>query len=104
MIIGIHWTAPALLTSRPMWTSPRSPAPAETQASGLMGRCAKGDFLNRLGLPQRLEHLLAATPDEDMRTQLQSGAARLTDGDAMGTLFKVLSLSSPGMAEPPGFS
>ncbi|MEM9990077.1 MAG: SAM-dependent methyltransferase, partial [Pseudomonadota bacterium] len=68
------------------------------------GPVRQGDFLNRLGLQQRLEVLCHGIEDDNKRADIQSGAGRLSDPDAMGTLFKVLSLSSPGFDEPPGFS
>jgi NADH dehydrogenase [ubiquinone] 1 alpha subcomplex assembly factor 7 len=34
---------------------------------------------------------------------LEGGLERLLDPEQMGTLFKVLALTSPGLSAPPGF-
>ncbi len=59
-------------------------------------------FLTRLGLEQRLATLIK-TADEQVSEQLRSGARRLVHPDEMGTLFKVLCMSSAGLGTPPGF-
>jgi NADH dehydrogenase [ubiquinone] 1 alpha subcomplex assembly factor 7 len=66
------------------------------------GPVRQGDFLERLGLKVRLEALEKAASSET-RESLRSGALRLIDREGMGSLFKVLSLSSPGSQVPPGF-
>ena len=66
------------------------------------GPVRQGDFLNRLGFTNRLDVLARAAGDE--AENLVTGARRLIHPEEMGELFKVLCLSSPGMAEPAGFS
>jgi NADH dehydrogenase [ubiquinone] 1 alpha subcomplex assembly factor 7 len=66
------------------------------------GPVRQGDFLERLGLKVRLEALEEAVSG-DAKENLRSGALRLVDPQGMGSLFKVLSLSSPGAQVPPGF-
>ncbi|MEO8667365.1 MAG: class I SAM-dependent methyltransferase [Bauldia sp.] len=57
------------------------------------------DFLMRLGLRQRAERL-GRDKDEVTRMRIASEVQRLADPDAMGTLFKVLAVSSHGLALP----
>jgi len=74
------------------------------QALGLTthGPMAQGEFLLKLGLEKRRDRLLAqARPDQ--KEAILSGAARLADPRAMGLLFKVLALTSNGLAPPPPF-
>jgi NADH dehydrogenase [ubiquinone] 1 alpha subcomplex assembly factor 7 len=74
------------------------------QALGLTthGPMAQGAFLLKLGLEARRDRLLAqARPDQ--KEAILSGAARLADPRAMGLLFKVLALTSNGLAPPPPF-
>ena len=63
-------------------------APIETQ----------GGFLRRLGIESRAAVLARASPHmgETIGRQLE----RLTSGDGMGELFKVLALTSPGLEAP----
>jgi NADH dehydrogenase [ubiquinone] 1 alpha subcomplex assembly factor 7 len=59
-------------------------------------------FLKALGVEPRL----AALCDRATATQrqaLQSGVGRLLDPGEMGTLFKAMALTSPGLPPPPGF-
>jgi len=66
------------------------------------GPMAQGEFLLKLGLETRRDRLLAqAKPDQ--KEAILSGAARLADPRAMGLLFKVLALTSNGLAPPPPF-
>ena len=58
----------------------------------------QGAFLHRQGIDMRLAQLLsAATPEQ--KAQLAAGYRRLTAADAMGMLFKVLTLA-PATADP----
>jgi len=60
----------------------------------------QGKFLLRLGLAQRAEMLKqAATPDQAQT--IDAALHRLTDREAMGTLFKVLAITA-GRIEPAG--
>jgi SAM-dependent MidA family methyltransferase len=66
------------------------------------GPMPQGEFLLKLGLEARRDRLLReARPDQ--REEIASGAARLASPTAMGVLFKVLALTSSGLASPPPF-
>jgi NADH dehydrogenase [ubiquinone] 1 alpha subcomplex assembly factor 7 len=66
------------------------------------GPMPQGEFLLKLGLAARRDRLLQqARPDQ--KEAIVSGAARLADPRAMGALFKVLALTSCGLASPPPF-
>jgi SAM-dependent MidA family methyltransferase len=62
----------------------------------------QGSFLRRLGIEVRAERLAAAHPDK--ADDLLSGCHRLINPAGMGTLFKVLALSSPDIPDLPGFT
>jgi NADH dehydrogenase [ubiquinone] 1 alpha subcomplex assembly factor 7 len=66
------------------------------------GPMPQGEFLLKLGLGARLEHLLAGAT-QDQKHALTAGAARLADLRQMGILFKALALQSSGLAPPPPF-
>ncbi len=66
------------------------------------GPVPQGAFLERLGLPFRLERLChGKTPDEVMT--LHQGAQRLVSPSAMGEIFKAFCISAPGLPAPAGF-
>jgi len=66
------------------------------------GPMSQGRFLAALGAEARLAALSArATPMQ--RRALEGGLKRLLDPDAMGDLFKVMALVSPGLPQPAGF-
>ena len=66
------------------------------------GPVTQREFLSRLGIGERLEHLLKnATPTQ--QPILISGVERLISPAHMGDLFKVIALTQPGLPEPPGF-
>jgi len=66
------------------------------------GPVSQGRFLAALGAEARLAALSArATPMQ--RRALEGGLKRLLDPDAMGDLFKVMALVSPGLPQPAGF-
>lgn len=76
---------------------------AEDQGLVAHGPIEQGAFLNALGLPLRADALKAhATPAQ--AAAITQAAHRLVDPHQMGELFKVLSLSSPGLTAPPGFA
>jgi len=62
----------------------------------------QGSFLRRLGIELRAERLAAAHPDR--ADDLLSGCHRLINPGGMGTLFKVLAVSSPDLGDLPGFA
>ena len=61
----------------------------------------QGSFLRRLGIELRAERLAATQPDK--ADDLISGCHRLINPAGMGTLFKVLAVSSPDLPDLPGF-
>ncbi len=81
-----------------------APLIAVAKAAGLavFGPLPQGAYLERLGAGLRLGQLLGRAPAATM-AGLRAGHRRLTHPDAMGTLFKVLALTS-WPEPPPGFS
>ncbi len=66
------------------------------------GPLPQGEFLLKLGLEARRDRLLE-TAKPEQRDSILSGATRLIDPQQMGLLFKVLVLTSNGLASPPPF-
>ena len=60
----------------------------------------QGAFLMRIGLRARADRLRAAHPDR--AKAIEKDLHRLADAAEMGTLFKVMCISSPGLQEPVG--
>ena len=76
---------------------------ASNAGAAVYGPVPQGPFLRALGIDLRIARLLGrATPDQ--RRQLRAALFRLTDGGAMGELFKVLALTGPNAPSPPGFT
>jgi len=76
---------------------------ARAAGAAVWGPVPQGRFLEELGAVQRLAALSArASPAQ--RQQLESGVERLLDPRKMGTLFKVLALTTLGLPSPPGFN
>ena len=73
-------------------------------AQGLVtyGPMPQGAFLLQLGLEARRGRLCAGATDEQ-RQALIAGTNRLVDPSEMGLLFKVLAITSRGLAPPPPF-
>jgi SAM-dependent MidA family methyltransferase len=67
------------------------------------GPLQQGIFLSRLGLFQRMG-ALARTQAPDAAMETIAAGRRLAEPDAMGQLFKVLAICSPGLPTPPGFA
>ncbi|HEX2942568.1 MAG TPA: SAM-dependent methyltransferase, partial [Rhodopila sp.] len=67
----------------------------------VQGPETQGAFLTALGLFQRMERLARSRPEQ--ATALMTAARRLAEPAAMGDLFKVLALRSPGCPDLPGF-
>ena len=63
----------------------------------------QGKFLTRLGLFQRMG-ALARTQQPRQAMETIASARRLVEPDAMGQLFKMLAITSPGLPPPPGFA
>jgi NADH dehydrogenase [ubiquinone] 1 alpha subcomplex assembly factor 7 len=76
---------------------------AHAGGAQIYGPISQGQFLTALGAGVRLAALSArATPAQ--RQSLESGVRRLLDPGAMGELFKVVALVSPGLPSPAGFA
>ena len=76
-----------------------------TRAAGaaIWGPVPQGRFLAALGAETRLGALSArASPEQ--QALLESGVRRLIDPAEMGTLFKAMAATSPGLPAPAGFS
>ena len=69
----------------------------------VFGPVPQGPFLRTLGIEMRMAALLKRA-DDRQRQDLREALFRLTDASAMGELFKVLVLGSPGAQPPPGFA
>ena len=74
----------------------RAATTAGAEARTLM---PQGEFLLRLGLIQRAE-VLARGGDNKARDAIAAAMDRLAGKKAMGELFKVLALTSPGVSLP----
>jgi SAM-dependent MidA family methyltransferase len=75
---------------------------ARREGTRAHGPIPQGDFLRRLGIAQRAARLNQnATPQQ--AADIDSALARLTAGDQMGDLFKVLAIGHPDIAALPGF-
>ncbi len=66
------------------------------------GPVTQGRFLDRLGLPLRVEALCKGV-DGKKAEEIRAGAARIAAPNAMGEIFKVFCLSSPSLPTPAGF-
>jgi NADH dehydrogenase [ubiquinone] 1 alpha subcomplex assembly factor 7 len=67
------------------------------------GPVGQGDFLGAIGIEERARRLAArATPAQ--AESLAAALSRLLGADAMGTLFKALALTGPGLGPPAGFA
>jgi NADH dehydrogenase [ubiquinone] 1 alpha subcomplex assembly factor 7 len=73
---------------------------ARAEGAAVSGPMPQGAFLTTLGLAARAE-ALGANADEETRTALRAAVERLAGHDQMGTLFKALALTRPGVAPPP---
>ena len=67
------------------------------------GTMPQSEFLLSLGLEHRLRQLMNSA-DEEQRAALFLGARRLVDPFQMGSLFKVMAMTSSGMPAPPPFA
>jgi NADH dehydrogenase [ubiquinone] 1 alpha subcomplex assembly factor 7 len=74
----------------------RTATAAGAEARPLVGQ---GDFLIRLGLVDRA-NVLGRGKDKKTRDAIASAIERLAAPKAMGTLFKVLAISAPGLKLP----
>ena len=79
--------------------------PALAAAAGVTahGPVGQGAWLRALGIEARAAALKArATPAQ--RDDIDAATARLTEGAAMGELFKAMALTGPGWPVPAGFA
>jgi SAM-dependent MidA family methyltransferase len=75
---------------------------AHAGGATVYGPVPQGPFLRAMGIDLRIARLLErARPDQ--RRLLRAALFRLTDGGAMGLLFKALALTGPDAPAPPGF-
>jgi SAM-dependent MidA family methyltransferase len=65
------------------------------------GPVGQGDFLRQLGIDARADQLARSAPAR--AAEVEAARARLTDGQAMGTLFKAMAWTHPDWADPAGF-
>ena len=66
------------------------------------GPVPQGRFLESLGIGVRARELAAgASPEQG--ADVDAARRRLTGADGMGALFKVMAVTDPGLAAPPGF-
>ena len=77
---------------------------AAARAAGAVGHgpVSQGRFLERLGIGVRRDRLIE-TASPERHASIRAACRRLTDGEAMGELFKVLALTDPAMPAPAGF-
>ena len=64
------------------------------------GPLTQGEFLTRIGMPQRAQNLIQSNPAHEEIITVASN--RLIKGDQMGSLFKVMALAANGSI-PPGY-
>ncbi|WOF74795.1 SAM-dependent methyltransferase [Parvibaculaceae bacterium PLY_AMNH_Bact1] len=67
----------------------------------LYGPSDQKSFLEALGIHARA-NALKANANEQQQRDITSAVKRLTDRDAMGSLFKVMAVTSPGLPAPAG--
>ena len=74
---------------------------AQMQDLRVSGPVEQGQWLQALGIDMRAEQLALQSPDR--AAEIQGMRNRLVEPSEMGTLFKVLALSSTDWPEPEGF-
>lgn len=67
----------------------------------VFGPVGQGDYLRRLGIDARADQLAGTSPAR--AAEVEAARARLTEDDAMGTLFKAMAWTHPDWADPAGF-
>jgi NADH dehydrogenase [ubiquinone] 1 alpha subcomplex assembly factor 7 len=73
---------------------------ARREGAAAHGPKPQGEFLTALGLMERAGRL-GAGADSAGRAAIRAAVERLAGPDQMGTLFKVLALTPPGLVPPP---
>ncbi len=86
-----------------LFPAPPSPSAAGAPGAAWLGPVPQGEFLRRLGLPERTA-LLCRGAAPAQAALLQSGARRLMDPDAMGLLFKAICVCDRALPHLPGFA
>ena len=76
-------------------------AAARSGGAATSGPVTQGAWLARMGVGARAEALVRAKPEES--AAIAAALRRLTHGDEMGTLFKVLAIHGETQPPPPGF-
>jgi len=78
---------------------------AQAAGARVHGPIEQGTLLKRLGIEARAE-VLQANAAEEQRPGIAAALARLigTRPDQMGSLFKAIGFSAPGIAQLPGFA
>ena len=66
------------------------------------GPLAQGRFLEALGIDARAQALIAGASQEQV-LDIRAARNRLTDGQAMGELFKAMAIAAPVLGTPAGF-
>jgi len=77
---------------------------AKEAGAKVHGPVEQGAFLESLGLSARTRRLAVAANDDMQAVAVISGANRMTDSAQMGSLFKVIGVSAPGIKALPGLS
>ena len=85
-----------------MSISPNSPRWRRPPGLQVWGPLSQSEFLLSIGMEHRLRQLMSSA-DEEQRAALYLGARRLVDPFQMGSLFKVMAMTSLNMAAPPPF-
>jgi NADH dehydrogenase [ubiquinone] 1 alpha subcomplex assembly factor 7 len=75
---------------------------ARIAGAAVWGPMPQGRFLAALGAEARLA-ALSARASSEQQALLESGLRRLIDPAEMGTLFKAMAVTSPGLPAPAGF-
>ena len=75
---------------------------ARTRMLSVHGPTQQGQWLKSLGIDQRAEALLAASPKQ--AEAIHAAHRRLTDADEMGCLFRVMAATAIDWPQPDGFS
>ena len=76
-------------------------AAAALAGAAVSGPVGQGAWLSRLGIEARAAALTKASPTR--AAEIGAALERLTQPDAMGTLFRVMALRAPHWPEPAGF-
>ncbi|HEY0833073.1 MAG TPA: SAM-dependent methyltransferase [Azospirillum sp.] len=77
-------------------------AAAREAGADAFGPVDQGDLLQRLGIEQRAA-VLKRTASPRQAADIDTALARLIAPDQMGTLFKAIALTAPGLGAPAGF-